>query len=258
MDEYKVSEAIYAESLINQDFRISDDIYEESVSLSEEKLRQELASSFSLSGRYWVWKLGAAIYQSRMKRMFAANEMHMHAKDFKYFLSYPDVASLQMAYLEKYGIHKVGKSVDQTKPAAYYAFSRHLRRGDVVLVVGPKARLLFWGQVKSEYMYRPTRASGRHYRVVSWNHIDIPFGLTNKSDYLYQLPKEDVIGLKEILVGQLVTVENMLPFGFVADTMEMSIPFEAESPSLPPEKRQLPSQNLVLSQIIGALLRIVQ
>ena len=29
MDDYKISEAIYAESLINQDYRISDNIYEE-------------------------------------------------------------------------------------------------------------------------------------------------------------------------------------------------------------------------------------
>ena len=50
MDDYIISEAVYAESLINQDYRISDDIYEESVNLSEECLRQELSSSFKLSG----------------------------------------------------------------------------------------------------------------------------------------------------------------------------------------------------------------
>lgn len=165
MEEYKISEAIYAESLISQNYRISDNIYEETVNLSEESLRQELSSSFKLSGKYWVWKLASAIYEYRWKRMLAANEMQMPAKGFKYFLSYPDVASLQMAYFEKNGsrgldgIHKVGKGLDLTKPAAYYAFSRQIRKGDVILVVGPKARLVAWGQVNSDYMYRPDRKS---------------------------------------------------------------------------------------------------
>ena len=43
MEEYKISEAIYAESLIRQNYRISDNIYEETVNLSEESLRQELS-----------------------------------------------------------------------------------------------------------------------------------------------------------------------------------------------------------------------
>ena len=47
MEEYKISEAIYAESLICQNYRISDNIYEETVNLSEESLRQELSSSLS-------------------------------------------------------------------------------------------------------------------------------------------------------------------------------------------------------------------
>lgn len=264
MDDYKISEAIYAESLIKQNFRISDEIYEESVNLSEEKLRQELSSSFSLSGRYWVWKLNSAIYENRWKRMLAANEMQMPAKGFKYFLSYPDIASLQMAYIElngsqgMNGILKVGKGLDQSKPAAYYAFSRHLRKGDVVLVVGPKARLVAWGPVKSDYLYRPTRTYGRHYRSVLWYRIDMPFELTNKPAYLYQLPNEDVRNLKEMLVGQLSLPKNTLPFGFVGDSMELSIPFEIKSHSLLPKKHLSSEQNLVLSQIIGALLRVVQ
>lgn len=75
MEEYKISEAIYAESLIRQNYRISDNIYEETVNLSEESLRQELSSSFKLSGKYWVWKLASAIYEYRWKRMLAAHEM---------------------------------------------------------------------------------------------------------------------------------------------------------------------------------------
>ena len=127
------------------------------------------------------------------------------------------IASLQMAYFEKNGsrgldgIHKVGKGLDLTKPAAYYAFSRQIRKGDVILVVGPKARLVAWGQVNSDYMYRPTRSYGRHYRMVSWSQIDMPFVLTNKAEYLYQLPNEDVGNLKERLVGQRYLVKNSLP-----------------------------------------------
>ena len=226
MDDYKISDAIYAESLINQNYRISDHIYDESVNLSEKCIRQELSSSFKLSGRYWVWKLGSGIYGCRWKIMLAAHEMQMPAKEFKYFLSYPDVVSLQMAYFEKHGsrgldgIHKVGKGLDQTKPAAYYAFSRQIRKGDVILVVGPKTRLVAWGQVNSDYMYRPTRAYDRHYRMVSWCQIDMPFVLTDKAEYLYQLPNEEVGNLKEMLVGQLYLVKNSLPFGFGGDAVE--------------------------------------
>lgn len=267
MDDFKISEAIYAEALITQNYRISDDIYDESVSLSEENLRQELLASYKLSGRYWVWKLGSAIYEYRWKRMFAANEMQMPAKGFKYFLSYPDITSLQMAYFDKNGcramdgIHKTGKGLDQTKPAAYYAFSRHLRKGDVVLVVGPNSRVVAWGQVRSDYMYRPTRAFGRHYRMVSWNRVSMPFMLTNKPEYLYQLPNEDVGILKETLIGHLSMEKNRLPFGFVGDTVEMSIPFDVEvtSPCSSIEKQQVSDeQRVILGRIIGSLLRVVQ
>lgn len=266
MEEYKISEAIYAESLVSQNYRISDNIYEETINLSEESLRQELSSSFKLSGKYWVWKLASAIYEYRWKRMLAAHEMQMPAKGFKYFLSYPDVASLQMAYFEKNGsrgldgIHKVGKGLDLTKPAAYYAFSRQIRKGDVILVVGPKARLVAWGQVNSDYMYRPTRAYGRHYRMVSWSLIDMPFVLTNKAEYLYQLPNEDVGNLKEMLVDQLYLVKNSLPFGFVSDSEELAIPFDVELPlpTLQAKHSISTEQDLVLGQIVGALLRAVR
>jgi len=267
MDDYKISETVYAESLLSQNYRISDDIYAESINLTERAIKQELSSSVKISGRYWVWKMASAIYEHRWKRMLAENEMQMPAKGIKYFLSYPDVTSLQMAYFEKNGsramdgILKNGKGLDQTKPAAYYAFSRHLRKGDVVLVVGPKSRVVACGQIRSDYMYRPTRAYGRHYRKVSWNRMDMPFIWTNKPEYLYQLPNEEVGNLKEMLIEQLSLEKNSLPFGFVGDTMELSIPFEIEYP-LPSvqTKLRLPSggQRVVLGQIIGALLRVVQ
>lgn len=267
MNDFKISEEIFVESLINQSFRISDDIYDEAVCLSVESLKQELSSSVKISGRYWVWKLSSAIYGSGWKRMFAENEMQMAAYGFKYFLSYPDVASLQQEYFEKNGSrgmdgnHKVEKGLDLTKPAAYYAFSRYLRKGDVVLVVGPKARLVAWGRVNSDYMYRPTRTYGRHYRMVSWNRINKPFLLTNKSEYLYQLPNEDIGNLKDMLIEQLSLEKNSLPFGFAGDAVELTIPFEVVPPSpILSAKRNLSSdeQSVVIGQIIGALLRVVQ
>lgn len=117
-----------------------------------------------------------------------------------------------------------------------------------------------WGQVNSDYMYRPTRAYSRHYRMVSWNQIDMPFVLTNKAEYLYELPNEDVDNLKEMLVGQLYHVKNRLPFGFVGDAVELSIPFDVELPSPTLQaKHSVPTeQDLVLGQIIGALLRVVR
>ena len=88
----------------------------------------------------------------------------------------------------------------------------------------------------------------------------MPFVLTNKAEYLYQLPNEDVGNLKEMLVGQLYLVKNSLPFGFVGDAVELSIPFNVKlpSPTLQAKHSISTEQDLVLGQIIGALLRVVQ
>lgn len=268
MDELIISQDIYQESLSKECYRISDDIYEETIRLSEDSIRQELSSSVKVSGRYWVWKLGSAVYAYKWKKMFAENEMQMPAKGFKYFLSYPDLPSLQMAYIEKNGVkgfateHHIGRGLDLTKPTAYYAFSRSLRRGDVVLVLAAKSIVVAWGQVRSDYMYRPTRSYGRHYRKVSWNKISLPFELTDKKEYLYLLPNEDTEGLKEKLISQQILDKSNLPFGFVGGTEELSIPFDEESyvPSnLTSPKNNIDNElSIMLGRIIGALLRVVQ
>lgn len=268
MDEFIISEDIYEDSLNRKDYRISDDIYDDAMNLSEECIRQELVSSVKFSGRYWVWKLGSAVYEYRWKRMLAENEMQMPAKGFKYFLSYPDVTSLQMAYFEKNGVkgfgssHNIGKGLDLTKSVAYYDFSRSLRIWDVVLVVAAKSMVVAWGQVRSDYMYRPTRAYGRHYRRVSWNRISMPFELTDKKEYLYQLPDGDTVNLKEKLISQQRLDKNSLPFGFVGGSVELSIPFEAEivppSYSIVHTVDSEKERNVMLGNIIGSLLRVIQ
>lgn len=268
MDDYKISDDVYAESLITQNYRISDDIYKEAINLTEKSIKLELSSSVRVSGRYWVWKLGSAIYEYRWKRMLAENEMQMPAKGFKYFLSYPDVTSLQMAYFEKNGVkgfgspYNIGKGLDLTKPAAYYAFSRHLRKGDVVLVVAAKSMVVAWGQVRSDYLYRPTRAYGRHYRRVSWNNVSMPFELTDKKEYLYLLPNEDTKNLKEKLISLQRLDKNSLPFGFVGSSVELSIPFEAEiippSYSIAHTADSEKERDAILGNVIESLLQVVQ
>lgn len=269
MNELIISPEIYEESLSKVCYRISDDIYEEAINLSEDNIKQELFASVKLSGRYWVWKIDSAVYEYKWKRMLAENEMQMPAKGFKYFLSYPDVTSLQMAYFEKNGVKGFGtthveKGLDLTKPEAFYAFSRLLRRGDVVMVVATKSRVIAWGQVRSDYIYRPIRASGRHYRRVSWNKVSMPFELTDKKEYLYQLPNEDTQNLKEKLICLQRLDNNRLPFGFVGGTDELCIPFDVEAIKSPfyPIKHTISleeeERNAMLGNIIGALLRVVR
>ena len=55
-------------------------------------------------------------------------------------------------------------------------------------------------------------------------------------------------------------MKNRLPFGFVGDAVELSIPFDVELPSPTLQaKHSVPTeQDLVLGQIIGALLRAVR
>lgn len=255
MEDFKISQEIYEESLYKDSFRISEDIYSEAESITKESLLQELSASYKFSGRYWAWLIGSDLYREKWKRMFLGNEMQFDAVGFKYFLSYPDLASLQHEFF----MHNLEGRVNPTTPAAYFAFSRYLRRGDVILVVGLYQRIVAWGIVEGNYMYRPTRIHGRHYRKVSWNKINIPYQFTDKNEVLFQIPKEETSHLPETLIDNFVLDKSLLPFVFVRKEEEGALQFSCSLPVVRPvigeidmEKKQL------LGEILGTLIRVVE
>lgn len=255
MEDFKISQEIYEESLCKDSFHISDEIYSEALYVTKGSLLQELSTSYRFSGRYWTWKIGNGIYTDKWKRMLRENEMQFEAIGFKYFLSYPDLASLQHEFF----IHKNKGKANPTTPAAYFAFSRYLRRGDVILVVDLHQRIVSWGIVEGNYMYRPTRIYGKHYRKVSWNKINIPYQFTDKNEVLFQIPYEETAHLQDLLIGNLVLDQSLLPFGFVRKEEEMFIQFKGLVPrnyhnnvELDVEKRKL------LGGIIASLTKVVE
>lgn len=255
MEDFKISEDIYEESFCKDSFRISDEIYSEALCVTKGSLLKELSVSYKFSGRYWTWMIGNDMYREKWKRMLHDNEMQFSAMGFKYFLSYPDLSSLQHDFF----IHNNEGRVNPTTPAAYFAFSRYLRRGDVILVVGLHQRVIAWGLVEGNYMYRPTRIHGRHYRKVSWNKINIPYQFTDKNEVLFQLPYEETAHLQDILIENLVLDQSLLPFGFVRKEEEMSIQFDGLLPSnyhtnveVDIEKKRL------LGEIIASLAKVVE
>lgn len=211
MECFKISQEIYEESLKINSYRISDDIYSETESVTKESLLQKLSASYNFSGRYWIWKIGNAVYEEKWKRMLHDNEMQFTAIGFKYFLSYPDLSSMEHEFL----LRNINDCFNATIPAAYFAFSRYLKRGDVVVVVSGNLKIVAWGTVESNYMFRPTRKYGCHYRKVSWNKVDTPFLFVDKNEVLYQIPKESTACTQEVLIDSLVLNKNQLPFGFV-------------------------------------------
>lgn len=255
MEDFKISQEIYEESLYKDSFRISEDIYSEAESITKESLLQELSASYKFSGRYWAWLIGSDIYREKWKRMFLGNEMQFDAVGFKYFLSYPDLASLQHEFF----IHNLEGRVNPTTPAAYFAFSRYLRRGDVILVVGLHQRIVAWGIVESNYMYRPTRIHGRHYRKVSWNKINIPYQFTDKKEALFQIPYEETAHLQDLLIGHLVLDQSLLPFGFVRKEEELSIQFNGLLPGNYNNKVEEDiEKRRLLGEIITSLTKVVE
>lgn len=211
MEDFKISQDIYEESLKIDSYRISDDVYYEAESVTKESLLQELSASYKFSGRYWIWKMSNVVRTDKWKQMLHDNEMQIAAPGLKYLLSFPDLASLHHEFITQ----NVGKCINPTRSAAYFAFSHYLRRGDALLVIGRNQKVVAWGIVESSYMYRPTRSYGRHYRKVAWNEVNLPYLFTDKNEILFQVPSEETVHLQETLIGNLVLDKSLSPFGFV-------------------------------------------
>ena len=221
MENFKISPDIYQKSLSASSFKISDDIYEETQKLTIDSIKKELEASYRFSGRFWIWKLGVTSYAMNWKRMFEANEMQMDAPGFKYLLSYLTISDFQAEYARKHP----DRNGITTVPFAYYAFAKSLHRGDVVIVCGVSTNIIAWGIVEGAYMFRATRKIGRHYRKVSWTKMDMPFIFTNKRQILYQIPVDETHQLEKTLINKTFQRSNVLPFGFVDSGYEMEIPF---------------------------------
>lgn len=188
---------------------ISDDLYDEALSLDPDKMMQELINSYRLSGRYWVWRQGVSIYRKSWKGMFDDGEMRMEAPGYKNLKMYPTLKSLEEEY-ERLHPDKAGIT---SRPPAYYAFANYLRKGDVV-VVCVQNEIVGWGVIEGNYTYRQTRESGNHYRLVSWHTINMPFIFMSKRSALYQIPAEQTYMLKETLVSKTIANGSSLPLPF--------------------------------------------
>lgn len=213
MNDYIISEDIYKDSLIlsEDSYKISDEIFEESISLNMELLKKEELNSYKLSGRYWIWRIGMFAYKNLWDSMVDNGEMSLEAPGLKYFKSYPTLGLLEDAYAK---VHPDKKGIT-VNPAAYYAFANYLRKGDVVIVYNSVKGIVGWGIIESDYIFRPTRKTGRHYRKAMWCRMQMPFYYTNKKAALYRIPKEETLHLSETLVGKVYNDKNSLPFGSV-------------------------------------------
>lgn len=208
---YKISDDIFMESLEPEKaYKISEDIYEEAISLTHESVREMIADSYNISGRYWIWRMGNYAYSHDWERMFLKGEMQVEARGLKYLKSYPSIAAIENDY-EMLHPDKVGIT---TLPPAYWAFCNYLRKGDVILACASATNLFAWGIVESSYNFKPTRTNGRHYRKVSWYKMEMPFIFTNKKPALFQIPREETNNLREALINKVDNTSTELPFGF--------------------------------------------
>lgn len=131
MNHYMISEDIYKDSLFlsEESYKISDEIFEESISLNMELLKKEEYNSYKLSGRYWIWRIGKLAYMKLWNSMVDNGEMILEAPGLKYLKSYPTLELLEEAYAKEHP-DKKGITVN---PAAYYAFANYLRKGDIII-----------------------------------------------------------------------------------------------------------------------------
>ena len=211
MNEFKISEDIYKDSLAlpEDSYKISNDIFEESLTLQFDELKQEMIDSYKISDRYWIWKIGLYAYKNFWEGMVTDSEMRLDATGIKYLKSYPTLSALEEAYLN---VHPDRKGIT-IAPAAYYAFANNICKGDIIIVHNIKTGIIGWGTVDGDYMYRPTRVFGCHYRKVIWHKMEMPFIFTNKKASLYQIAKEETHLLKETLIGKVYKDDLPLPFG---------------------------------------------
>ena len=212
MDRFTISDDIYKDSLtMSEDsYKISDDLFKDVLSIDLDMLKQDIVDSYKISGRYWIWKIGAYVFRNFWHSMLVSSEMQINAPGLKYFNSYPTLEAISQEY-EKLHPDKVGT---RTQPSSYFAFANSLRKGDVVLACIGSKEIIGWGIVEGNYMYRPTRTFGCHYRNVSWHKVQMPFIFTNKQPMLYQAPNEETHHLKEALINKSFNEGLPLPFGF--------------------------------------------
>lgn len=210
VNDFKISEDIYQEALSLQDssFRISDDIFEESESLTSEIIQEELVSSYKMSGRYWIWRMGNYSYSHDWERMYEASEMQVEAPGLKYLKSYQSLSAMESDYKNAHP-DNVGVT---TLPPAYWAFANYLQKGDVILVCSTATQLFAWGIVNGPYMFSVSRRKGRHFRPMTWVKMEMPFIFTNKRPSLFQIDKEETNHLKEALLNKIVFDAEKIPF----------------------------------------------
>lgn len=213
MNDYIISEDIYKDSLIlsEDSYKISDEIFEESISLNMELLKKEELNSYNLSGRYWIWRIGILAYRNSWDSMVDNGEMSLEAPGLKYLKTYPTLKLLEEAYAK---VHPDKKGIT-VNPAAYYAFANYLCKGDIIIAYNSLEGIVGWGIIEGDYVFRPTRKTGRHYRKAMWCRMQMPFIFTNRKAALYQIPKEETHYLSETLVGKVYNDKNSLPFGSV-------------------------------------------
>ena len=210
MNVFVISDEIYKDSLeMSEDsYKISDDLLKDALSMDLELLKKEIVDSYKFSERYWIWKIGVYTFLYFWHDMVASNEMQINAPGFKYFNSYPTLEAIREEY-ERLHPDKVGI---MTQPSSYFAFANSLRKRDVVLACVGSTEIIGWGIVEGDYMYRPTRTFGCHYRNVIWHEVRMPFAFTNKRPMLYPVPKEETLRLKEALIDKSFKGGLPLPF----------------------------------------------
>ena len=213
MNHYMISEDIYKDYLFlsEESYKISDEIFEESISLNMELLKKEEYNSYKLSGRYWIWRIGKLAYMKLWNSMVDNGEMILEAPGLKYLKSYPTLELLEEAYAKEHP-DKKGITVN---PAAYYAFANYLRKGDIIIAYNSSEGIVGWGIIEGDYMYRPTRKSESHYRKTSWGRIQMPFIFSNRKSALYMLSKDEILFLFETLASKGQNDKNPLPFEFI-------------------------------------------
>lgn len=211
MENWIITDDIYKDSLsLTEDsYHISEELSEEARALDKDVLNVEIYKSYKFSGRFWIWRIGAYTYKKFWENMVENGEMWIEASGFKYLMSYSTPMELNIEYER---LHPDKKGITSTPPA-YYAFANDLMNGDVVMVCY-RNEIVGWGMVESPYMYRPTRTFGCHYRKVLWHDIKMPFMFSVKRPAIYQVPRAETHLLKDTLVSNVINDSRYMPLPF--------------------------------------------
>lgn len=200
-NDFIISDDIYNESLSLKEgyHHITDDIYFEAKSLTDEDIRKQLTDSFGFSDRFWVWKSYNFIKDKEIwGMMLKQSEIWFDVNGLKYFNSYPTVQVMENAYLLK------NPSSTRSIPSACFAFANYLRKGDVVMAYNSNNFIVAWCVIEGNYMFRPTRKNGKQYRKATWSIINMPGIFSFQPSSLYQISKSESRNLKETLINKLL------------------------------------------------------